>query len=750
MPYTNQSNYLNFKHRLTIGFCLLVALLILSLVWKIYSSYQNDRKTAQLQTKNFVQAMGAHVVGALKIIDLSLVNSAEAIKVLGGDTAPSPEAVRQLLLTSGRLSDANFWVIFIDAQGRGVAASNNLPIDGVSYADRPYFSSHVDNADGGLYVGAPEVGKVSKRRLFFLSRRVNSATGKFLGVVASPIDASAFATVFTNALFQPALSITLAHTDGKIIARAPKFDESFGSSILKSKLFEKLASAPSGTYEATSVVDGDTRIYSYKTIENMPLVVSVGMASQSWTEGLIDDMLVATVGLGVIIAVLFFSGNFALNSYQKMAASEGDQRRLSDALASSEKRLRLITDNIPALVAHIGKNKEYLFVNAQIGMAFGKDTGKMIGRSMESELSHDVYAHVRPYVEQALAGNTVTFEGKAKAFGSEIYYRSTYVPDRNATSDVVGFFAMTFDITETKKNELVQAAAERRLRTITDNLPVLITYIDNDRIVRFANKTIETWMDIPVDQVINRPFVEIFGPTLYNERKEQIDRALRGEKVDFEIVSETPGATRYLQAVYLPDIQADGTIQGFYTLTTDVSTLKASEQRLALLARTDTLTGLASRYQLNEKLVDAVERQKRSGRPIAVIYLDIDHFKQINDSYGHAIGDLILIEFARRLTTTVRVTDTVGRLAGDEFVIILEGLHQQSDVTEVAEKILQVVAVPFSCGAFVLQVGTSIGIAYAQHPGETSEQLLDRADRGLYVAKSKGRGTFAEEGLVLV
>ena len=208
--------------------------------------------------------------------------------------------------------------------------------------------------------------------------------------------------------------------------------------------------------------------------------------------------------------------------------------------------------------------------------------------------------------------------------------------------------------------------------------------------------------------------------------------------------------TRYLQAMYLPDIQTDGTVQGFYTLTTDVSTLKASEQRLALLARTDTLTGLASRYQLNEKLAEVVERQKRSGHPIAVIYLDIDHFKQINDSFGHAIGDLILIEFAKRLVTTVRVTDTVGRLAGDEFVIILDGLHQQNDATEVAEKILQVMAVPFSCGPLVRQVGTSIGIAYAQQPGETSEQLLDRADRGLYVAKSKGRGTFAEEIPLLV
>ena len=167
MPYSNRSNYVKFRRRLITGFCLLVALLILSLTWKIYTSYETDRKIARSQTKNFVQAMGAHVVGALQFIDLSLAGSADAIRALNVDSTPSPEAIKQLFLTSGRMSDANFWVIFIDAQGRGVAASNHLPISGVSYADRPYFSSHTHGAENGLFVGAPEIGKVSKRRVFF-------------------------------------------------------------------------------------------------------------------------------------------------------------------------------------------------------------------------------------------------------------------------------------------------------------------------------------------------------------------------------------------------------------------------------------------------------------------------------------------------------------------------------------------------------------------------------------------------------
>ena len=360
----------------------------------------------------------------------------------------------------------------------------------------------------------------------------------------------------------------------------------------------------------------------------MPLVVSVGMASESWTEGLIDDMLVAMVGLGIIIAVLFFSGNFALRSYQKLAESEGDQRRLTHALVGSEKRLRLITDAVPALISYVDHEQRYRFNNKAYYGLTGIEPSQIIGMTVREVFGEENYQLMSTQISAALAGEPVSFERKIAKNGKTTYFQCDYIPERGSSGQVTGFYVMAIDISERR-------LAEQRLAE--------------------------------------------------------------------------------------------------------------SEQRLAVLARTDTLTGLASRYQLNEKLADVVERQKRTGQPIAVLYLDIDHFKQINDSFGHATGDLILIEFAKRLTTTVRTTDIVARLAGDEFVIVLEGLHQRVDATEVAEKILQVMAAPFSCGALVQHVGTSIGIAYAQQPGETPEQLLDRADKGLYVAKSKGRGTFAEE-----
>lgn len=625
MPYTNQSSYLKFRRRLLTGFCFLVALLILSLSWKIYTSYETDRKTARFQTSNFVQAMSAHVVGALGFIDLTLASSAAAISGLNIDSAPAPEAIRQLLLASGRLSDANFWVIFIDAQGNGVAASNNLPIGGVSYADRPYFSAHARSANVGLFIGAPEVGRISKRRIFFLSRRVISATGKFLGVVAAPVDASAFATVFANAMFQPALSITLAHTDGKIIARAPKFDESFASNIVGSTLFKKMSVAPSGTYEAKSFVDGDTRIYSYKTIENMPLVVAVGMASQSWTEGLIDDMLVATIGLAVIIAVLFFSGNYALSSYRRLANSEGNQRRLNDelqaakeGLATSEKRTRMITDNLPALVAYIDANERYVFRNSLYQNIKGVDASTMLGKTLREVYCEADYALVKNEIALAMTGQHVTFERPVMKDGVEGYFK-------------------------------------------------------------------------------------------------------------FE---------------YTPDFDAEGKVAGLYSMVTNVTGMKRVQNQLALLARTDTLTGLPNRTCLYDRLSEAIARSRRNGTRLGCLYLDLDLFKSVNDTLGHAGGDDLLKQFGARLQACVRQTDMVARLAGDEFVVVIEGLDQPDGAQCVAAKVITAMQVPFALGGVDRLITTSIGVAVADAHTDDSDSLLRKADEALYRAKRLGKNLY--------
>ena len=595
------------------------------LAWKIHAGYQSDRQTALEQTRNFAQAMSAHVLSAIHLTDLALSRSAEALSVLDPDAMPPTATVGQLLATSGRALDTNFLVTFVDRNGIGVVSSNNLPISGVSYLDRPYFATRAASDNLGLYVGAPDIGRVSNRRTFFLSRRVMSNSGKFLGVVAAPIDASVIAEVFRNALFQPTLSIALVHSDGKIIARVPRFAESFAVDVTGSELFKEIKKSPSGSYEGVSMIDGNRRIFSYQTVPDLPLTVSVGIASTSWTNGIRDDLIAGAVALGVILIVLVFSGRYALASFDRLLTSETMQRGLNeqlratkDELRRGEKRLWMITDNLPALVAYFDREERYTFHNSYYKTVFGMAPGELLGKTLR----------------------------------------------------------------------------------------------------------------------------EAFGETIYAQLKNEIAQALSGKPVDFERLIHHGGVDRYFKYVYTPDFTADGEVAGYYSMATDITDMKLIQDRLLRLARIDTLTGLPNRNKLYERLAEALARAQRNRSVLGCLYLDIDHFKQVNDTYGHAGGDAVLKQFGTRLQACVRQTDVVARLAGDEFVILLEGLAQADEVGRVAAKVIAAMKHPFQIEGETRLITTSIGVVIADAEVDNPDGLLKKADAALYNAKRSGRNAF--------
>ena len=167
------------------------------------------------------------------------------------------------------------------------------------------------------------------------------------------------------------------------------------------------------------------------------------------------------------------------------------------------------------------------------------------------------------------------------------------------------------------------------------------------------------------------------------------------------------------------------------------------ERNLHALAHTDALTGIPNRRQFELALQAAVERAPQRERAFALLYLDIDFFKQINDTHGHAVGDMVLVEFARRVRKVVRSSDMVARLAGDEFTVLLDEVNSPRDVELVAKKIMQAMEAPFMLGSHPISVSATIGIALADASGVTSLSISELADSALYEAKGKGRNTFA-------
>lgn len=410
--------------------------------------------------------------------------------------------------------------------------------------------------------------------------------------------------------------------------------------------------------------------------------------------------------------------------------------------AMNESRLRGITENLPSLIGHIDKDERFLFLNKHALRFYGKTGDDLIGKEVRTLYGEDEYRAVKPYIDQAKAGLKASFESQMMVNGVLRHFSATYIPEAGDAQGARGFYAMAMDITARKNSEISQADSEERLRTITDNLPVLIAYVDSAEVYRFANATHQRWYGLAPEAMIGKTLLATLGAEQYALATPHLAALLAGETVHFDIFDTLAAGGRTSRVAGIPH-KKNGIVVGAYLMTTDISVARQYEEQLQMLARSDPLTGLPNRRSYEERLGEAVLRSVRSGRALALMFIDIDFFKQINDTFGHAGGDDVLKEVAHRLRAGVRATDTVCRLAGDEFTVILEGVNSIAEAIPVAEKILAAVRAPFLAAGGFHTVTTSIGLA-CQRGGEIdAAALASDADAALYLAKAAGRNRYA-------
>ena len=424
-----------------------------------------------------------------------------------------------------------------------------------------------------------------------------------------------------------------------------------------------------------------------------------------------------------------------------------ESRAAVERIAAGEKFVRGIADNVPALVSYIDRDQRYTFANAHI--LSNHPTGvSLIGRTVREVRGEQVYDAILPWVQRALAGEAVTFlnPGSAALGHADRTYEVNYIPDRGADGVVNGYYSLSVDITHRKHAEEALQASEQRFRSVTDNMPALVSYMDRGERFEFANAAFREWFGLDPAAMIGKTLREVVGDTVYAPRAPMLARALAGERVEFDTHRLIDGVPRDVHTIYVPDPGADGVCKGVFALSLNITSLKTVERELAKLARVDTLTGLANRLALNETLPRALARARRSGCALALMFLDIDCFKSINDTFGHAAGDQVLAEFAQRLIGSVRVTDTVARLAGDEFVLLLESPTDEAAAAGVARKIVaRVGQIPFELRGQRVNVTTSVGVVFHADASEPvdGEHLMQCADGALYSAKAAGRNRYA-------
>jgi diguanylate cyclase (GGDEF)-like protein/PAS domain S-box-containing protein len=413
-----------------------------------------------------------------------------------------------------------------------------------------------------------------------------------------------------------------------------------------------------------------------------------------------------------------------------------------EALAARERFVRLIADGIPARITYIDTHDRLLFGNRRFAEYWGRDPADIVGRRLDELVPPAAFAQIKPELDRSYDGEPRRFDLVVERDGARQYYQVDHVPDVDSTGAVQGVFTISQDVTALREARAQVEASEQRLQRITDNIPSMVGYIDADGRYRFNSRYYEAWLRRPLSAITGRLVRDVLGSETYATVAPNLERALAGERVDFDLEVKRPDGTRFVRGSYIPDIDASGKVLGVYTSASDVTPQKEVERQLERLAQKDTLTGLPNRHMFNDGIAAALRRSDRSGTQVALLFLDVDGFKKINDTLGHAAGDEVLREFARRLTSSVRATDLVARLAGDEFVIVLEGIHNRDECRFVARKIIAAMHPDFRAGGLTVKVTTSIGIALGRGGATTPEALLKRADSALYAAKGHGRDRF--------
>jgi diguanylate cyclase (GGDEF)-like protein/PAS domain S-box-containing protein len=431
--------------------------------------------------------------------------------------------------------------------------------------------------------------------------------------------------------------------------------------------------------------------------------------------------------------------------------------RISRDLRESENHFRLLVENSPMSIHEIGLDGRITSMSmAGLRMRGVEKESEVQGALYRDWVCADDREHIEALFAKACNGETIHFEFKASA-PSGIVCKSCFVPIRDKNGLVEKLMGITEDITEQRCAREEIELSNMILKTEQDMSPDAILVVnENQKIISYNQQFVDLWK-IPASMVkanLDAPVLQAVADQV-EERESFIKRVLdlyqhREEKSREEIRLKDG---KIIDRYSAPTIAADGKYYGRVWYFRDITERKKAEELIRNLAFNDPLTNLPNRRLLLDRMKQAMVASKRSGRYGAVMFLDLDNFKPLNDTHGHDMGDLLLIEVARRIVRCVREIDTVARFGGDEFVVMLSELDPDQDMSAqqaaiVAEKIRVALAAPYLLShrqadnsevTVEHHCSASIGVVLFISNESNPEDVIKWADVAMYRAKEAGR-----------
>jgi len=615
--------------------------------------------------------------------------------------------------------------VLTNAAGKLINFSRSWPAPNVRIPDQdPHEAFNVDTQLTSL-VGRPLRSPVTGKWEVPIARKLVGPNGEFFGVLTGVMEMQYFEQLFQAVANSPSGTIAMFRRDGTLLARFPHSEAAIGQSFPKSALLNILTTADHGTGRELGIIDGQERLVSSRSLAHYPIALvattTVADALANWQHGAIA-MIVAALMIGLVIGGAVFLSIWMVGRKLREQNLQRDValHNMSQGLVMFDSTARLVVCNdryrqlydLPPDVAKPGRTLLDL-------LKYRVANGTFSGNAEE-------------YVRDLRA---TLAEGKTK--------KHVVAMDDGRITAVVnhpmaggGWVATHEDITETKRQEA-------SFLLLFNSNPVPMWVYDreslrflavNDAAVAHYGYSREHFLAMTVMDI--RPAEE-------RERFAKLMRQATGTYDGEETWRhQKSDGTKIDVAVYAQALNYQGHVAALVAII-DITARKLAEARISYMASHDVLTGLGNRTVLNEKLEEALARSRRRQETFAVLLLDLDGFKHVNDTLGHAAGDELLKGLASRLNSVLRETDILTRLGGDEFAVIQSSeTNQREAAIALAVRILETVDMPFNLDGHDVSIGTSIGIAIAPEDGAAPGDLLQKADLALYRVKSDGRNSF--------
>ncbi|MBQ5964738.1 EAL domain-containing protein [Massilia sp. ZL223] len=412
------------------------------------------------------------------------------------------------------------------------------------------------------------------------------------------------------------------------------------------------------------------------------------------------------------------------------------KRDAEGAVRANEQRFRSLFHQAGDSIMLVDRSLSIVAANGQACARFGYTEAEFAGMAV-TDLNPDISL---PQLGRALRAGRPQLLRTRKTRKDGTSFPAEVHISRFEDGGEALYLAIIRDLSDREEAGRQLRDSERRFREVIEMTPAGYLLAGADGVLRDVNPALCALTGRAREALIGQPLTELFVAFPWQALADGATGAAAVQGME-AVIRHRDG--RHLHVLFNGSIErgADGRLSSLTGLMADITGRKLAESRLRELATHDTLTGLPNRALLGERIQDMLDRCSE-GDTVAVMFLDLDRFKEVNDSFGHEMGDVLLCEVARRLTGAVRADDLVARLGGDEFVVAAHCTTGTAGAARVADKLLEAMAAPVVVGGHDMVVGASIGISMYPRDARTRETLFQTADTAMYRAKSSGRNRY--------